>query len=110
MNDVEQLPRFEMLWPLLEVVMEKGGSATIQEIDEGVSEEMKIPVEQQEILHGDGPRTEIGYRLAWCRPDESSGAIRTTCLTPWVSDTVLGRLGERPRARAGPAPIPVLDT
>src|SRR3954464_1880202 len=67
MNDVQQLPRFEMLWPLLEVVKEKGGSATIQEIDEGVVEKMQIPPEQQEIIHGAGPRTEIGYRLAWCR-------------------------------------------
>jgi restriction system protein len=63
----QQLPRFEMLTPVLELIKEKGGSATVQEIDEGVIEMMAIPPEQQEVLHGDGPRTEIGYRLAWCR-------------------------------------------
>ena len=62
-----RIPRFEMLEPLLEVVKEKGGSATIQEIDEGVVERMGIEQAQQSILHGTGPRTEIGYRLAWCR-------------------------------------------
>jgi restriction system protein len=61
------LPRFEMLWPLLEVVKEHGGSATIQEIDEGVAAKMGLSDEQLGVLHGDGPRTEIAYRLAWCR-------------------------------------------
>lgn len=62
-----ELPRFEMLWPLLEVVKERGGSATIQEIEEGVAEKMGLSDEQLGVLHGDGPRTEISYRLAWCR-------------------------------------------
>ena len=56
-----------MLWPLLEVVKENGGSATIQEIEEGVAERMGLTDEQLGVLHGDGPRTEISYRLAWCR-------------------------------------------
>jgi restriction system protein len=61
------LPRFEMLWPLLEVVKERGGSATIQEIEEGVAEKMGFSEDELGVLHGDGPRTEISYRLAWCR-------------------------------------------
>jgi restriction system protein len=56
-----------MLGALLDVVKEHGGSATVQEIDEGVAVKMGLTDEQLSVLHGDGPRTEIAYRLAWCR-------------------------------------------
>jgi restriction system protein len=61
------LPRFEMLWPVLEVVKDSGGSATIQEIDDAVPQRMGLTDYELSVLHGDGPRTEIAYRLAWCR-------------------------------------------
>ena len=56
-----------MLWPLLEVVKENGGSATIQEIEDGVAEKMGLTEDELSVVHGEGPRTEIAYRLAWCR-------------------------------------------
>jgi restriction system protein len=66
-TDAGDLPRFEMLWPVLEVVSDFGGSATIQEIDEAVPQRMGLTEEELSVLHGSGPRTEIAYRLAWCR-------------------------------------------
>jgi restriction system protein len=82
---VDELPRFEMLPALLDVVTEKGGSATVQEIDEGVVEKMNVPLEQQAILHGDGPRTEIAYRLAWCRTYlKMAGALENSARGVWT--------------------------
>ncbi len=39
----------------------------MSEINERVVEQGDFTSEQQAILHGDGPRTEIEYRLAWAR-------------------------------------------
>jgi restriction system protein len=44
-----------------------GGSGTIQEIAENVMEISGFSEEQQNVLHGSGPQTEIEYRLAWAR-------------------------------------------
>jgi restriction system protein len=48
-------------------VREIGDSGTIGEIVEKVVESEGFTDEQQGVLHGDGPNTEIGYRLAWAR-------------------------------------------
>jgi restriction system protein len=44
-----------------------GGSGALTEINERVVELEGYGSEQQAVLHGDGPRTEIEYRLAWAR-------------------------------------------
>src|SRR4051794_36327442 len=80
-----ELPRFEMLWPLLEVVKERGGSASIQEIEEGVAEKIGLTEEQLDVLHGGGPRTEISYRLAWCRTYlKYVGALENSARGVWA--------------------------
>lgn len=56
-----------MLWPALRAVGTLDGSARIDEIDQTTIELEQFTEEQQSVLHGDGPRTEIGYRLAWAR-------------------------------------------
>lgn len=57
----------ELLWPTLQAVVAIGGSGVIDEIVEGVVDTEGFSEEQQSILHGGGPRTEIEYRLAWSR-------------------------------------------
>ncbi len=57
----------ELLWPTLQAVKEIGGSGTLDEIDERVVEREGFSEEQQAILHNDGPRNKIEYRLAWAR-------------------------------------------
>jgi restriction system protein len=92
---VDSLPRFEMLWPVLEVIKEHGGSATVQEIDDGVVERMGLPDEVQSILHGGGPRTEIGYRLAWCRTYlRMAGALENSARRIWTVTDAGRRLTE----------------
>jgi restriction system protein len=56
-----------LLWPTLKAVRAIGDSGTIEEIDERVIEAGQFSEEQQSVLHNDGPKTEIEYRLAWAR-------------------------------------------
>lgn len=57
----------DLLWPTLDAVRELGGSAKLDEINARVIEREAYSEEQQAVLHNDGPRTEIEYRLAWAR-------------------------------------------
>src|SRR5690349_16054419 len=57
----------QLLWPTVEAVRELGGSGSIDEIVEAVLQRGHLTEGQQQVLHGDGPQTEIEYRLAWAR-------------------------------------------
>ncbi len=57
----------QVMWPALAALKEIGGSASIQEHLEKVVEIMDLPEEVQSVLHGEGPGTEVAYRLAWAR-------------------------------------------
>jgi restriction system protein len=59
--------RAELLQPTLRAVSEIGDSGTIGEIDKKVIELAGLTEDQQAVLHGNGPRTEIQYQLAWSR-------------------------------------------
>lgn len=68
MNGKAGLPSYdEMLWPTVMALRELGGSGSISEIDQAVADNEGYTDEQQAVLHGDGPSTEIGYRLHWAR-------------------------------------------
>jgi len=63
-----KMPQYnEMFNPLLEALHELGGSGSIEEIDNKVIELQNYPAEVVDVLHGEGPKTEIEYRLAWSR-------------------------------------------
>lgn len=63
-----QIPPYsDLLWPTLCAVREIGDSGTIREIVERVIEREQFTEDEQQVLHGDGPRTELEYRLAWSR-------------------------------------------
>jgi restriction system protein len=65
---VAEVPPYnELLWPSLDAISERGGSASIGEIVETVIRRLGFSEAQQAVLHNDGPETEIGYRLAWAR-------------------------------------------
>jgi len=57
----------KMLWPTLQALKQLGGSGTIQEIMDRVVEIAGYTEAQQRVIHGEGPETEIGYRLHWAR-------------------------------------------
>lgn len=80
-----------LLWPTLQAVREMGDSGTIEEIVEKVIELEGFTEEQQSVLHGDGPRTELEYRLAWARTYlKGMGALNNSERGIW-STTELGR-------------------
>lgn len=60
-------PYQDLLWPTLQAVIAIGGSGRISEINQAVLERGRYSEAQQAVLHGDGPQTEIVYRLAWAR-------------------------------------------
>lgn len=64
-----QIPTYdEFIKPVVQVLVELGGSGTIEEINGKVYESLKLSDEVLQTLHGDdGARTEVEYRLAWTR-------------------------------------------
>ena len=60
-------PYTDLLWPTVQAVIELGGSGVIEEIDSAVIARTGLSEAAQAVLHGDGPGTEIEYRLAWAR-------------------------------------------
>ena len=64
---VQLPPHNYWLWPTLQAVIALGGSASIAELDAAVIDRQNLSPEVQGVLHGDGPRTEVEYRLAWAR-------------------------------------------
>lgn len=60
-------PYTELLWPTVSAVRGLGGSGSIDEVNERVLKQEDFSDEQQAVLHGNGPQTEIEYRLAWSR-------------------------------------------
>lgn len=67
-NPNDPVPQYQhFLWPALQAVIALGGSASIAEMEAAVIEREGISAEIQSVLHGDGPMSEVQYRLAWAR-------------------------------------------
>lgn len=66
----QKIPSYDSLFnPVLKALKALGGSGTIDEINQNVIENEKIPDAVSSIPHGEdnSSRTEIEYRLAWSR-------------------------------------------
>lgn len=65
-----ELPTFDKLMnPVIQALKQLGGSGTVEEINNKVTEIAGLSDEQLEILHDPdkGSQTEVEYRLAWAR-------------------------------------------
>lgn len=82
-----EIPSYDaLLWPTLQAVRSLGHSAKIEEIDEKVIEQEGLTEEQVAILHQDGPRSEVEYRLAWARTYlKGMGALDNPQRGVWVT-------------------------
>jgi restriction system protein len=91
------IPRYnELLWPTLVAVRHLNHWATIDELVETVVEEAGLTDEQLAILHQDGPRSEVEYRLAWARSYlKGMGALDNPRRGIWVTTDVGKRLEEQ---------------
>lgn len=90
----------KLLWPTLQALRQLGGSGTIGEITQVASEIEGFTDEQQAVIHGSGPRTELEYRLAWARTYlKAQGALDNNGRGVWT----LTEGGRRLRAEDMPA-------
>ncbi|WP_226438431.1 winged helix-turn-helix domain-containing protein [Rhodococcus yananensis] len=60
-------PYTDLLWSTLQSVIGLGGSGAIEEIDTAVVDREELSAAARAVLHGEGPGTEIEYRVAWAR-------------------------------------------
>src|SRR5437870_1917108 len=62
------LPSFEKYFPpVVEALKNRGGSATIEEMEEDVARLMGLPDALLAVPHKDGSRSQFQYELAWVR-------------------------------------------
>lgn len=63
------VPGFEQtIKPILKALQEKGGKASIVDLDEATSRIMDLPEDVKKIMHkGSDKQSEIAYRMAWGR-------------------------------------------
>lgn len=57
----------DLLKPTIKVLIDLGGSGNIEEINEGVYQELKLSEKVLSVPHGLDGRSEVDYRLAWAR-------------------------------------------
>lgn len=68
MADKAGVPQYqELLWPTVVALRDLGGSGSISEIEQKVVANEQFTDRQQAVIHGDGPKSEIGYRIDWAR-------------------------------------------
>lgn len=92
-----EMPTTEALvWPTLRAICSAGGSATLQEIAELVVQQENVSEAVQGVPHGDSPRTELEYRLAWARTYlKNIAAVEQSARGVWRA-TDLGRFLDEP--------------
>ncbi len=62
------LPTYsEYFFPMVSALKARGGSATIEELEEDVSESLQLSDDILSVPHGDGARSQFQYELAWVR-------------------------------------------
>jgi restriction system protein len=96
MTTVHKVSTFdEMMWPTLLALKQMGGSASNQELLTSVMKLMATPEEVQNLPHGDGPKSEIEYRLWWTRTYlHKVGAIQNSERGVWSITTAGNALTE----------------
>ncbi|MDE0177722.1 MAG: restriction endonuclease [Gammaproteobacteria bacterium] len=102
----------DLLWPTLQVLKRRGGSASIRELEEGVVSFLNLNDEVLEIPHGNGPQSEVNYRGAWARTHlKLIGAVDNASRGVWTitdlgrsvdSETRLRTLDKQQRKRKKP--------
>lgn len=66
MTQNKKMPGYpEFMWPVVLAFRELGGSADKEQLLEKVAQTMSLPEHIMAERHGEGPQSEIGYRVAW---------------------------------------------
>lgn len=68
MASKSDLPSFESYFrPTVECLKARGGSMTIEEMEDAVAAALQLSDELRAVPHGNGPRSQFDYELAWVR-------------------------------------------
>ena len=83
---MNSLPNYlQLLEPVVRALRELGGSAGNARLVEKVAEMLGIPDELAAHPHGDGPQTELSYRVAWAKTLlKQNGALDNPQRGVWV--------------------------
>jgi restriction system protein len=100
-----------MMWPILVALKALGDSASIEELNQKASEIAGFTDDQLSVVHLEGPRTEIEYRMAWARTylkkvgaldNSSRGVWAITDIGRSMTQADLKDVPARVRTMAGP--------
>ncbi|HAX23867.1 MAG TPA: restriction endonuclease [Chloroflexi bacterium] len=105
-NEPVSVPAYhELMWPTLLALRSLGGSGSIDEIYTKVAETEAMSDSLLAVLHGNGPQTEVGYRLHWARSYlKSGGALDNVKRGVWAV-TDAGRDMTKDDVKAIPAKV-----
>ena len=81
----DDLPPFDSLFiPSIKAFKARGGSMTIEEMEEVVANYVGLSDESRAIPHGEGPRSQFEYELAWVRTYlKKAGALENSERGVW---------------------------
>jgi restriction system protein len=101
------LPPFDSLFkPSIESFKARGGSMTIEEMEEAVASAISLADDVRAVPHGDGPRSQFEYELAWVRTylkkagaleNSERGVWRLTTIGADISDAEIATIPRRVR-------------
>jgi restriction system protein len=104
------LPPFrDLLKPAIECFKARGGSMTIEEMEEAMAAAMRLSNELLAVPHGDGPGSQFDYELAWVRTylkkvgaleNSERGVWRLTPLGAAMPDAEISEIPKRVREEA----------
>jgi restriction system protein len=84
-----------LVWPTILAIKERGGSGSIEEIEEGVARILSLSDEALAASHTKGTRTEFQYRLAWVRTYlKKIGALENSERAVWSLTEYGDNIGE----------------
>lgn len=84
MDEVKVPTYVEMAWPTLQVLEQRGGSASRREIDASIAKIMNLSDEVLEQLQGSGPMLKVDYTASWARTYlKKMGAINNSRHGVW---------------------------
>lgn len=85
-DTLEDVPQHtQLMWPTLKAIKALGGSANNSEILSKVAEIEGFSEELQSILHANGNRTKLDYRLAWAKTYlKKGGALENSIRGIWA--------------------------
>ncbi|PWS27108.1 hypothetical protein DHW03_13975 [Pedobacter yonginense] len=68
LEEFDPIPKFDDLFQeVMDFLHNHQGIGNVTSMEESIAENLGLTYETRQKLHKDGPRTELGYRLAWAR-------------------------------------------